>query len=624
MDRIDRRTFLATGIKTGAALAAWAWSLTRWPTPCRRRRLGRGIRPGLRRPSRSSARSHHHRGGRPGRGRPRRRAVRLAGGRRPPGCRPERLPDRGHRARTVHRRRSGTRARWRRASQAFVRLRRPDPGGRLPVPLDGAGRRTAPASGASPARPPPSPPGCAPPTGRRCGCGPGPADPGQEEYTYLRTTRTLPGGHHRPRHRLRGRRPQVPAVGQRGPGRHRPELLLPRRAVLPGHRCHLGRCEPGGANAVGVLHHWYGPGQGRPTSAPGLLVQVAVHYTDGKVVTIGSDGSWRTRRAEWLPAPQRNNDGGDFVEWIDGRLAPIGWSGGRLRRPGVGAGRGAGPGGHRALHPPLRPAHPDQPSTRWRRSRSGPCPPGRWWSTSARSTPDGPWWPSAHGVDGHTVPMHVGYTLDPDGSVSTTHNTQGTDLSFSYIQRAGAQTFEPYSYLGFRYLQIDDPGRGPRPATRSPSWPATPPCPTWPAATFASSDPMLDEVWALCAHSGPLHLPGAVHRHADPGEGPVPVGLGQRVPDGHADLRRAEPELAGPAGHGPGPGPLLAHHRAGQRGLPQRRRGPGLPDLHRHVPRVGVAVLPVDRGPRHPGRPAARPSLRLSDYLVGPSTRPPG
>ena len=48
--------------------------------------------------------------------------------------------------------------------------------------------------------------------------------------------------------------------------------------------------------------------------------------------------------------------------------------------------------------------------------------------------------------------------LDPDGHVSTTHGTQGTNLSFSYVTREGAQTFEPLTYLGFRYLQIDDPG----------------------------------------------------------------------------------------------------------------------------------------------------------------------
>ena len=54
--------------------------------------------------------------------------------------------------------------------------------------------------------------------------------------------------------------------------------------------------------------------------------------------------------------------------------------------------------------------------------------------------------------------MHVGYLLDPDGQVSTVHGAQQTDLSFSYIQRDGMQSFEALNYLGFRYLQIDEPG----------------------------------------------------------------------------------------------------------------------------------------------------------------------
>ncbi len=64
----------------------------------------------------------------------------------------------------------------------------------------------------------------------------------------------------------------------------------------------------------------------------------------------------------------------------------------------------------------------------------------------------------ASGEAGRTVPMHVGYLLDPDGQVSTTHGTQGTNLSFSYVMRDGPQTFEAFSFLGFRFLQIDDPG----------------------------------------------------------------------------------------------------------------------------------------------------------------------
>ena len=284
---------------------------------------------------------------------------------------------------------------------------------------------------------------------------------------------------------------------------------------------------------------------------------MTVHYTDGEVVTFGSDGTWRTRRAEWLAAPQRNNDSGDFVEWIDGRLNSDRVVGRRFRRPTL--------------------EHRPRTRDRWARHRSPICMPSARGSAehivppaSVRTLPTGLGGRRLrqglrrpahrlfrHGMSGHTVPMHVGYTLDPDGSVSTTHNTQGTDLSFSYIQRAGAQTFEPYWYLGFRYLQIDDPGEtiGAAQVALVARHAAMP---DLPHGDLHLVQPHARRGVGALRALGALHVPGAVHRHPDQGEGPVPLGRRQRVPDGHAHLRRPEPELAGTPRHGTGPGPLLA------------------------------------------------------------------
>ena len=262
------------------------------------------------------------------------------------------------------------------------------------------------------------------------------------------------------------------------PGRHRPELLLPRRAVLPGHRRHLG-AGPGQPQRrrrpPPLVRAGPGPpGLGPRPPGPGGGALRRRH----SVVTIGSDGTWRARRAEWLPAPPAEQRRGRLRR-VDRRpAAPHRMVGARLRRPRLVAGRGARAGGDRALHRPLRPAHPDH------RARCVPA-------MSLRTLPTGsvvvdfgkvyagrPTVAFRQGTDGHTVPMHVGYTLDPDGAVSTTHNTQGTDLSFSYTQRSGAQGFEPYCYLGFRYLQIDDPGEPIDRRPGHPASPATPPCPT--------------------------------------------------------------------------------------------------------------------------------------------------
>jgi alpha-L-rhamnosidase len=327
---------------------------------------------------------------------------------------------------------------------------------------------------------------------------PGPTDPGEEEYTYLRTTHALPAG-------------TIAFATAYVAAAHKYQLWVNGAKVdtgpsfcFPDEQYYQATdittaVRSGRLNAVGVLHHWYGPGRGRPTSTPGLLVQVAVHYTDGKVVALGSGGTWRSRPAEWLPAPQRNNDSGDFVEWIDGRLSPVGWSAADFDDAGWGRAAVLGPVG-------------TQPFTHLYALRTRiseqmlpavslhTLPTGSVVADFGKVYAGRPTVAFRNGVDGHTVPLHVGYTLDPDRSVSTTHNTQGTDLSFSYVQRAGVQSFDPFWYLGFRYLQIDDPGEtldrsqvvlAARHATM----------PDEPEASFTSSSPMLDAVWGLCAHS---------------------------------------------------------------------------------------------------------------------------
>ena len=88
---------------------------------------------------------------------------------------------------------------------------------------------------------------------------------------------------------------------------------------------------PAQPTRIGVLHHWYGAGKGRPASAPGLLAQLTLVYADGRTVTYGTDGTWKERPAEWLPSALRNTDAGDFIEHIDGRAHPNGWATARLR-----------------------------------------------------------------------------------------------------------------------------------------------------------------------------------------------------------------------------------------------------------------------------------------------------
>jgi alpha-L-rhamnosidase len=327
---------------------------------------------------------------------------------------------------------------------------------------------------------------------------PGATNPQPNRVTYLRREVALPAG------RLRRATAFVAAAhtyqlfvnGSRldlGPSFCYPDEQYYRCVDI------TGALRTGHDNVVGLLHHWYGPGQGRPASAPGLLCQLSIHYDDGRHVVVGTDGSWKELTAEWLPSPQRTSDGGDFVEWVDGRAHPTGWD------------------------------SPGYDETAWQpASLLGPLASTLFTHlvvqrtniedrvvqpVSLHTLPNGSIVADfgavyaarlrvrfARGQDGRTVPMHVGYLLDPDGQVSTLHGTQESNLSFSYITRDGDQTFEALTYLGFRYLQIDQAGET---MARDQIAAVTThtAMPDMAMATFSTANRMLNAVWKLNARS---------------------------------------------------------------------------------------------------------------------------
>jgi alpha-L-rhamnosidase len=324
------------------------------------------------------------------------------------------------------------------------------------------------------------------------------ADTQPDRHTYLRTVRRLP-------HKAVSRATAYVAAAHKyqlwvngtvldtGPSFCYPDEQYYQATDVTGH------LRPGADNAIGVLHHWYGAGQGRPQSAPGLLVHLSVHFADGTHDVITTDGSWRERPGEWLPGGYRNTDGGDFVENIDGRVSPLGWSGpdfddGGWTRSAVLGPVGTAPFTHLFAQRTRIVEHPVAPVS-VRRLRSGAVVVdfGKIYAARPEVT-------FRRGTSGWTVPMHVGYLLDADGHVSTVHGVQGTDLSFSYIQRDGPQTFRPFTYLGFRYLEIDAPGEDlGRDQITALARHAT--MPDVAAATFVSSHPTLNAVWDLTSRS---------------------------------------------------------------------------------------------------------------------------
>jgi alpha-L-rhamnosidase len=326
---------------------------------------------------------------------------------------------------------------------------------------------------------------------------PGPANPGADEYTYVRKVVPLRNNPIVEARAFVAASQQFQLyVGRKRAGAG-PAYSYPDRSYYQTFDLtHLLR--PGKPNVIGVLHYWSGAGQGRPAGIPGLLVQVQVEHANGAHEVFGTDGTWREHAAEWLDAPRRNDEGG-FVERIDARRYPDDWTSANFddatwRRVAV-----IGPPGTKPF------THLVAQRTRIRNQLVSPV--------SVKTLPDGavvadygaviaasPNVLFKQGVAGRTVAMHVGFALDADGHVSTTASTQATDLSFEYVQRDGSQVFDPFTYLGFRYLEIADPGE-PLKAAQLGAHARHTKMPDEDAATFRSSDKTLDKVWKLLRHS---------------------------------------------------------------------------------------------------------------------------
>ena len=209
------------------------------------------------------------------------------------------------------------------------------------------------------------------------------------------------------------------------------------------------RLRAGRQATVGATYHWYGSGQGRPKSEPGLLMRVVVDHADGTRQVVVTDGTWQVARAPWKQAPRRNGDGGDYVEDIDGTAAQGGWQPAQVV--------GAHP---TAVFKRLKGQESGLSFTTLRPRKVTRLASGALVADFGQVIPAVPVVRFREGVAGRHVDLDAGYVLAADGSVSRSKNdNQDTDLSYGYTQRDGDQTFRAFTYEGFRYLEIA-PGAG--------------------------------------------------------------------------------------------------------------------------------------------------------------------
>lgn len=206
---------------------------------------------------------------------------------------------------------------------------------------------------------------------------------------------------------------------------------------------------------IGLILHYYGAGQGRAAGRAGLLFKLVIDYADGTSELIVSDGTWKTLRGPFLKSKLRNGEG-DHVEFQDGQQwEKLGnWSSADYSDDIWQSCRVLG-------------QHPVKPftkliglETRLKEEEAVPITVKRL-SDNVTVADFGkiivakPNIYFRQGVSGRRVNILAGYRLNDDGTISTNKlETQGTDMSFPYIQSQGVQQYTAFTHLGFRYLQI--------------------------------------------------------------------------------------------------------------------------------------------------------------------------
>lgn len=261
---------------------------------------------------------------------------------------------------------------------------------------------------------------------------------------------------------------------------------------------------------VGLVCRWYGGGQGRcPDTRPASLVRLEVHHADGAHETLVSDGDWLTTLAPYGGDVLRNGEG-DFVETYDAVAAQAlaGWSVASYERLRA---EGWQPAVVLGEHPceafPTLTAELGHVSDETAEPVSltrlddgttvvdfGRIITGRF---SVR-------FPETH-CDG-TITLETGYELDEQGHVRVGANdtaNQGSDLRFIVTPCPGAFDYDAWDTLCFRYLMLPpEAGRLAESDVRAHI--AHGEVPEGQMATLTTSNPMLDRVFRLMAHSA-LH-----------------------------------------------------------------------------------------------------------------------
>lgn len=261
----------------------------------------------------------------------------------------------------------------------------------------------------------------------------------------------------------------------------------------PGRPGHQAQRQPVEIPLTALLH-WYGPGQGRAASIPGLLVRLSVDYKDGRREVFGSGPDWTATEAPYRQAGYRNDEG-DPVEHLDGQAAAA-LDVGQDMPPALSYGPHPAP-----EFPALHPRRTSMAETFAAPETFLTAADGTLVADFGRVIPARPEADFRTGVAARTLMIRAGYSLDSDGRVDRSKTaSQNTDMSFPYTQADGPQQFRATVHLGFRYLEL--PGVEAQDLSRVGAVVIHGRHPE--EGSFSSSNPTLDAVFGLL-HDSALH-----------------------------------------------------------------------------------------------------------------------
>lgn len=258
-----------------------------------------------------------------------------------------------------------------------------------------------------------------------------------------------------------------------------------------------------GTNVFAMFNHWFGGGQGRATSARGILMKAVIHYVDGSTVVVGTDGNWKQLQApQWVLGQRGRNpgEGVGFIERIDGRRILADWN-----QPGFDDSSWSAVDviGPVPTDPWVNAPQPDLTRIVQRELTPVSITPlvgvqGGYMVDLGKVHAGMPRVTFTGGNPGDLVTMRGGYMLGDDGKINPRGN-QNTDLSFFAELNGDTFTYAPTEYIGLRYIQVEN---SPMPVTPENfkfierfSWLDES------LSSFESSDRTLNDVWSLMKRS---------------------------------------------------------------------------------------------------------------------------